>query len=382
MKNILLTDEINLLPKKFLDITKEKYYFAVNSHSSPMFAWFSLNDACNLNCKYCFADSKYLNKDPNSHISDFLSTKDVKTIIDNVANAGTKMIMFAGGEPTLRKDLPDLISYTSRFMDVSMNTNGYLVTAPMARELALAGLSQVKISVDGLQKNHDWNRGEGSFEKAIASAMFFKEAGVEKVMLIMTLSSQNYSDLMPLLEKTMAMGIDFTMVEFLPIGRASSEKSWCLNKEQLKNAQRSLFEAQSKYGWMRVAFENRYIVSEDLLCKSISVDKFRPCGFYDFCVGCISGIYSYIITPKGTVAAGDILTLECGDLRKEDLSKIWKEADLFKMLKDRENLEGKCGSCIYKYVCGGCRRRAYALTGRLMAGDPGCWVDPRECVVD
>jgi radical SAM protein with 4Fe4S-binding SPASM domain len=98
-------------------------------------------------------------------------------------------------------------------------------------------------------------------------------------------------------------------------------------------------------------------------------------------VGCISGIYSYVINARGRVAAGDIMTLECGDLRKESLASIWKNAELFKLLRDRERLGGKCGRCKYRYICGGCRRRAYALTGELMGADPGCWVEPGECLV-
>lgn len=367
--------------KDFLEITREKFYRAVSEESSPDLAWFSLNDACNLNCKYCFADAEFLNQDPDNCIRDFLSTDDIFDILNKMVDAGTKQIMFAGGEPTLRRDLPQIINYASMFMNVAMNTNGYLVGQEMAYELADAGLTQVKISVDGLMQNHDWNRGEGSYERAMEATRSFQKAGIPTIMLIMTLSALNYDDMPGLLKMAMEMDVDFTLVEFLPIGKAAEHKDWCLTREQVRDFQRRLFNAQKEYGWQRVAFENRYIVSEDRFCKDICTDPTKPCGFVDYCVGCISGIYSYIINPQGKVAAGDILTLECGDLKKESLKDIWANADLFKMLRDRESLEGKCGKCKYKYICGGCRRRAYALTGNLMAGDPGCWVDPGECLI-
>jgi radical SAM protein with 4Fe4S-binding SPASM domain len=73
------------------------------------------------------------------------------------------------------------------------------------------------------------------------------------------------------------------------------------------------------------------------------------------------------------VAAGDIMALEVGDLRKERLKDIWENAELFKVIRNRENLKGKCGKCRYRYICGGCRRRAYTYTGDIMAADAGCW---------
>lgn len=358
--------------QKFVEITREKYYKAV-AEAKPLFTWFSLTDACNLDCKYCFAEAKYYPpqcKDPVHHE---LSTEEVLKIIDNIAEAGTEIVMFAGGEPTLREDLVEIVRYTSRYMNVAMNTNGFLMDLNLCRELAKAGMSQVKVSVDGLIENHDWNRGEGSFQKTLEAMKNCVRVGIPKVMLIMTLSQLNYHQLSTMVELAMDIGVDFTMVEFLPLGKAKEHKEWALSRDQIEQAQRYLVEAQNRFGWERIAFENRYIVAEDEFCKRICGDPNEPCGFYDFCVGCITGIYSYCITASGKVVAGDIMTLEIGDLRKERLIDIWKNSELLKTLRDRENLKGSCGKCTYKYICGGCRRRAYTYTGNIMAADPGCW---------
>ena len=358
--------------RSFVNITREKFYRAV-AECKPLFAWFSLTDACNLNCKYCFTDAKYYppgSPEPPHHE---LSTEEVFSIIDNIAEAGTDIVMFAGGEPTLREDLVEIVRYASSRMRVAMNSNGYLLDERLCRDLARAGLSQVKISVDGMEKNHDWNRGEGSFQRTMDALRNLVKVGVPKVILIMTLTNLNYDELEKMVELSMNMGVDFTMVEFLPLGRASEGKEWTLTKEQLERAQRYLVEAQERYGWQRVAFENRYIVAEDEYCKKICSDPNEPCGFYDFCVGCISSIYSYSINASGKATAGDIMTLEVGDLRKEKLKDVWENAELFKVIRNRENLKGKCGKCQYRYICGGCRRRAYTYTGDIMAADPGCW---------
>jgi len=356
----------------FVEITREKFYRAI-AECKPLFAWFSLTDACNLDCKQCFINAKYYPPDSPELPHHELSTEEVFSIIDNIAEAGTEIVMFAGGEPTLRKDLVSIVNYASSRMTVAMNSNGYLLDKRLCWDLAGAGLSQVKISVDGMEKSHDWNRGEGSFQKAMDALRNLVKTGIPTVMLIMTLTSLNYDELEKMVDLSMEMGVDFTMVEFLPLGRASEGKEWALSKEQVEKAQRYLMEAQKRYGWQRVAFENRYIVAEDEYCKKICSDPNEPCGFYDFCVGCITSIYSYSITSSGKVAAGDVMTMEVGDLKKERLKDIWKNSEIFKAIRNRENLKGKCGKCQYRYICGGCRRRAYAYTGDIMAADPGCW---------
>ncbi|MDY6857261.1 MAG: radical SAM protein [Thermodesulfobacteriota bacterium] len=357
---------------EFLRITQEKYYKAV-AQCKPLFAWFSLTDVCNLDCKYCFAEAKYHPPGTDDPIIHELSTKEVYDIIDNIYEAGTEIVMFAGGEPTLREDLVDIVKYTSRRMSVAMNSNGFILDERLCKDLAWAGLSQVKVSVDGMCENHDYNRGDGSFAKTMDALRNLVIAGIPKVMLIMTLSSLNYTELEKMVDLSMSMGVDFTMVEFLPLGKASERKDWALTKEQIEKAQRYLVDAQQHYGWERIAFENRYIVAEDEFCKRVCGDPNMPCGFYDFCVGCITGIYSYCITASGKVVTGDIMTLEIGDLKKERLKDIWRNNETLKLIRNRENLKGKCGKCDYRYICGGCRRRAYTYTNDIMASDPGCW---------
>jgi hypothetical protein len=97
------------------------------------------------------------------------------------------------------------------------------------------------------------------------------------------------------------------MVEFLPLGHAHGKRDWVLTKEQRKETQRYLFTLQKKEGLTNIIFENRYIVSEQEETKKLLVEPCARCGFFDFGVGCISGIYNYMITASGKVATGDML---------------------------------------------------------------------------
>ena len=373
-------DQKEILSEDFLKITREKFYRAIKEEAKPLFAWFSLTDDCNLRCRYCFADANFCQcnlEQISERKNDPLSTKDIYAILDNVAEAGTIAIQFAGGEPALRSDLADLIWYATYMKDmfIALNTNGTLFDDRLIKKLAAAGLEQVKVSVDGLKESHEWNRGKGTFEKAINTLKAFKAVGVPSVILIMTLSKLNYHELPEMIALCKEIGIQFCMVEYLPSGHSRGKKDWALTKDQRKEMQRYLFAQQKKEGFDNIVFENRYIVSEQEDTKKLLVAPCARCGFYDFGVGCISGIYNYLITASGKVATGDLLHLEIGDLKKQSLREIWENAEMLKLLRNRENLKGKCGRCTYKYVCGGCRRAAYIYTDDLLGPDPYCWVE-------
>jgi radical SAM protein with 4Fe4S-binding SPASM domain len=355
----------DLSAQEILQVTKEKFKKAVEG-SKPLFAWFSLTEECDLRCKYCFANS-------SKPLEGELSTQEVLRIIDNIAEAGTQAIVFGGGEPTLRRDLPRIVEYSSKYMSVAINTNGQALDRDYIGKLAKGGLSQIKISIDGMPETHDWNRGKGTFEKAIEGLRYCKAAGIPTVIMIATISQLNYKEVPNMVKLAMELGVDFSMVEFLPLGRGIEEKDWGLTPEQTKELQRYLMEARRLYGTRRIIFENRYIIAEDDHAQKICADPDKPVGVFDFCVGCPNGIYQYCINATGKITAGDITTLEIGDLRKDKLSSIWKESEVLNLLRDRDQLKGKCGSCEYRYICGGCRRRAYTYTGDLMAEDPGCW---------
>ncbi len=367
--------------EEFLAITREKYQRAVKN-ATPMFAWYSLTEDCNLHCRYCFADAHLCIK--RTKPKGELDTNQVFTVLNNVARAGTVAIQFAGGEPFLRNDLVEIVEHAVKNnIYAAVNTNGTLVKPDTVKRLKRAGLSQVKVSIDGLKKNHDWNRGKGNFDKAVNALKLFRDSGIPSVYLIMTLSNVNYDDLEPLLDLTEQLGVRFVMVEFLPVGHSEGLIKWGLNKEQRRNAQRLLLKHQKKRGMDDIQFENRYIVSEQENTKRLLADSgLEECDFYNFGVGCITGIYSYMITAHGKVATGCLIQQEVNnsDLLKRSLTDIWNEGDLFKKLRDREKLQGKCGKCIYRYVCGGCRRSAFIQTGDFMGPDPNCWVE--GCVLN
>lgn len=129
-----------------------------------------LTNRCNLKCVMC---GQWREK-PREE----LSTADWKKIIDDIRKNGFRNIHFTGGEPLLRDDLKDLISYSvARGFTVGMTTNGMLLDVGSLRGLIEAGLRSVALSIDALGEEYEKIRGvSGSFTKLKAAAIAVAEA--------------------------------------------------------------------------------------------------------------------------------------------------------------------------------------------------------------
>ncbi|MGB2798860.1 MAG: radical SAM protein [Dehalococcoidia bacterium] len=366
-----MIDELS--PQEFLNITREKFRKMVRE-AKPLMCWYSITEECDLHCKFCFADS-------TKPWEDELTTQEIYALLDNIAEAGTQAIVFGGGEPTLREDLVEVMHYAARYknMFVALNTHGQWLDRKYVTRLVNAGISQVKVSVDGLKESHDWNRGEGTFDKCIQALKNCVDAGIKSVIWIATISQMNYDEIPQMVKMAMDLGVDICMVQLFPGGRWKGKADLMLTREQVRDWQRYMVEQQNIYGWTRIQFEDRYQICEDCSALKVAADPYRIGDFTDTPAGCISGIWQYIINASGKVVIGDIVTpeLEIGDLRQEKLSKIWRTSELANLLRDRDKLKGRCGRCELRFVCGGCRRMAYSLTGDIMAPDPQCWYKPR-----
>jgi len=88
--------------------------------------------------------------------------------------------------------------------------------------------------------------------------------------------------------------------------------------------------------------------------------------------GCLGGIGFCFISHRGDVHPCGFLNADCCNVRQHSFADIWQHADVFTALRDYDRLKGKCGPCEFKRVCGGCRARAYAVTGDYMDEEPFC----------
>ena len=168
------------LPSHLLQFSEDK---------KPVVVW-NCTKQCNLRCVHCYATATC------QPAPDELTGDEARAMIDDIGKFGSPVILFSGGEPTMRPDLLELISHAkSAGLRAVISTNGTLITEPFAEQLAEKGLSYVGVSLDGLEPVHDKFRGvEGSFQQALEGIRNCMTVGV-KVGLRFTLNKQNVDDL-------------------------------------------------------------------------------------------------------------------------------------------------------------------------------------------
>ena len=168
------------LPSHLLQFSEDK---------RPVIVW-NITKACNLKCVHCYAHAT------ENSTSDELSTEEGFRLIDDLAAFGSPVLLFSGGEPLVRKDLPELAAYAvEKGMRAVISTNGTLIDRNTARNLKQIGLSYVGISLDGLEPVNDHFRGvKGAFAKAMEGIRNCQEAGI-KVGLRFTMNKRNANEI-------------------------------------------------------------------------------------------------------------------------------------------------------------------------------------------
>lgn len=146
------------------------------------------------------------------------------------------------------------------------------------------------------------------------------------------------------------------------------KESGALGKDGLKELYDKLEKLNKKY------IDKTNIVS-DMPMKNIFQEKrvYEIMDKYNLnCVGCSAGINGISIRNDGTVTPCTLLYISCGNIFKKSLEDILNN-DIMKKIKNRE-VEGKCGDCKHKMICGGCRACAYQLSGNPLGEDPECFI--------
>ena len=172
--------EAKKLPSHLLQFSKDK---------KPVVVW-NMTRRCNLKCVHCYAQAL------PSKGQDEISTQQGKAIIDDLATFDSPVMLFSGGEPLVRDDLPELASYAvQKGMRAVISTNGTLITPAKAQELKKVGLSYVGISLDGGEEVHDHFRGvKGAFKKALQGVANCQAEGL-KVGLRFTINKRNAQEI-------------------------------------------------------------------------------------------------------------------------------------------------------------------------------------------
>ena len=364
---------------------------------------------CNLRCKHCYENAGGP-KRPE------LSTEEAKQVLDilsKIAGIGLPALSFSGGEPLARRDFFELAAYAKKRVGyVSIASNGTLITKDNAKKIKDAGIDYAEISIDGATPGvHDEFRGiPGAFERAMEGVKNCVEEGVD-TCIATTIHRDNLSELEKLIELSKQLGVRFMHFNYIPTGRAKAYVELDLTPEErlhvLETIGKEIIglylqakEEELKRGKSNVKVDRffstcpQYASVTRELSKRFG-EKFMVEAHYaakkgvesvaNFLGGCGAGRLYCCLEPNGDIKPCVFFPTNkntvLGNILKDNFEEIWDKHPLLWKLRIRENLEdyivdGKrvgCGSCPDKYICGGCRARAYSyFNGNVNTPDIGC----------
>jgi 12,18-didecarboxysiroheme deacetylase len=356
-----------------------------SSDKRPVVVW-NITRRCNLKCIHCYAHAKDIESDRN------LSFSEGKHLIDDLSGFGVPVILFSGGEPLVRKDIPELAAYAvKKGMRAVLSTNGTLITPQIAENLKDIGLSYVGISLDGMEAINDRFRGvQGAFVSALKGIENCKNAGI-RVGLRFTINKQNADQIPEMFKLLEDMDIPrICLYHLVYAGRGSELVKEDLSHEETRKAVDLIMDltmelhdrnhpkevltvdnhADGPYLYMRLLRENPERAREVL--ELLKMNEGNSSGIGIGCVGWDGEVYADQFWRHYSF----------GNVKNRPFSEIWTDTSdpLMRKLKEKKKYaKGRCAACRWLDICAGnFRVRSEAVTGDVWAPDPACYLTDEE----
>jgi len=325
----------------------------------PVVLVWELTQACDLTCDHCRADAK-----PERHPNE-LTTREGKALLEDARNFGEgQLVVLSGGDPLKRDDAVELVEHGDEIgLRVTMTPSGTRsLTTENVRRLADAGLRRMALSIDGASaKTHDAFRGEeGSFEETLRAAEDARDAGLP-LQINTTVCAETVGELPGIAELVEELDAVLWSVFFLvPVGRGTF-----LEQITPERAERVM-------EWLHGVSDKK-----SFAIKTTEAPHYRRVGAQlerssSRRGGVTAGDGFAFVSHTGELYPSGFLPVSAGNVRKDSVVELYRDAELFERLRDKDALKGKCGACEYRAVCGGSRSRAYATTGDPFGSDPLC----------
>lgn len=331
-------------------------------------AVWEVTEACNLRCRHCHATS-------GTSSPDELTTDEGFKLLEQIARLrGFQMLAYSGGEPLVRPDIDQLLAYTRKLGLVSViATNGTLIDGARARELAKLGVKGIAVSFDSTDPaihNHI-RQNPTAFDRALRGIEACRRAGMV-IQLNYTAMKENIKTLPEVVRFAHELHADIMLCyQLVPIGRGGAIAASALSPVENRELMNTVRELQrdaitivepvaGPQFWAHLLGRDN-TETKPLMTKS---------PFH----GCAAGWGLIYVKPNGEIWPCPFVPISGGNVRNKGLSEIHTKSDIFVKLTTRDHLKGKCGECDNRYICGGCRGKAYAACGDALAEDPTCYL--------
>lgn len=332
----------------------------------PKIIHIDLTGKCNFNCLHCRGRFSY----------DEISKNQVLKILGRISELwGNDLgwIELGGGEPLLYPHLYDVIRFIKKNTGakVLIVSNGSLFNESVADKLIEAGIDRIQFSLDGVDaKTHNWLRqNEQSFDKVMESARICKSKNIDFVLRI-SLNKRNKDQIEEYFKLAKKLGaVEVGLRGCIYVGNAEKFlDELYLEKEDYAKILQSLPLLSKKHNVPYFSGDPLAVVANKELIESIE----KKFGNLEVYAGCCVGLSYLYINNRGNVAFCPMLNeIELGNLEEKDLLEIWNNSEELKKMRARE-MGGKCKSCKYLKLCGGCCAYGYWKEKKLFSENPIC----------
>ncbi len=337
---------------------------------SPFVVFYELTQACDLVCKHCRACAQ------PARAADELDSQQARQLLEQLATfPKPPMLVLTGGDPLKRPDVYELVEHGVRLgLDVAMTPSATpLVTADALQRLHAAGLHRLALSLDGADAaTHDAFRGvRGSFDRTLEILAAARRIGLP-LQVNTTIAASNVHQVDALAEMLAERGIVLWSVFFLvPVGRGQElERISPLQYEQVferlwHHAQRQPYGIKTTEAPQYRRFVLRRQGNPQQSPGGASGHQRAPLGIND-------GRGVMFVSHRGVIYPSGFLPVVCGQFPRDAVVDVYQHHPSFQALRDANRLQGKCGRCEFRHVCGGSRARSFAVTGDMLAAEPDC----------
>ena len=354
-----------------------------NFDESPFIVIWETTQACDLACLHCRASAQ-----PKRDRAE-LDTAEAIQLMNSTRRFGKPLFVLTGGDPLKRDDTIELVQYGASIgLRMAMTPSGTPLMTPRAlANLQEAGLARLAVSLDGSDAAiHDRFRGvSGSFEWTVSMLDAARALGLS-TQINTTISRHNLHDLEPIVRLITTLGISLWSVFFIvPTGRARATD--IISAEEFEAVFHRLYDLSKIADFdikTTAAPHYRRVVLQRQVAERRAADPATPAAPLSAGIGFSladgigrargvnDGNGFVFISHRGDIYPSGFLPVSAGNVRTHDLVDVYRNSPLFRELRDTSRLEGKCGVCEFRSVCGGSRARAHATTGNYMASDPFC----------
>jgi AdoMet-dependent heme synthase len=339
----------------------------VSFDEHPFIVIWEVTRACELACRHCRAEA-IARRDPRE-----LRGAVLERFLDQVARARPRVFVLTGGDPMMRPDLLEIVgSASQRGLAVAMSPSATprFVKADLCR-FRDVGLKRVSLSLDGAtRETHDAFRGvAGTWDRTMEAVVAAREAGLE-VQINTTFTRQNVKefgafarllgDIRPSL---------WSVFQLVPTGRGKSDD--LLTGLQMEELFERLHALSQRVPWAIKTTEGQHYRRVALQQWKRNPHLPRP-----QILPVNDGKGFVFVSHTGDIQPSGFLPIVAGNVRADELLDVYRDARLFRELRDPDLLKGKCGRCEFRAVCGGSRARAYAMSGDHLAQEPLCIYQP------